>query len=165
MAIKVCRIKITLFLLITCLFWSSHSSHAQDQQDPWEQPPRQISLQGKIEAPVNGSRVPRHFAVRGIVSGTYRHLWLVERVGQLYWPKEPELKADNGEWKGEVFEGGWPPEGRFEILLIDVSTETSNAFRRWLATGHQTGHYPGLNSEDMGAEICLDQKQYRLIAN
>lgn len=164
MVIKACNIIITLFILIISLIGFSLNSNAQNNHDPWERPPRQLSLQGKIEAPVNRSEVPRHFLVKGTVSGKYRHLWLVERVGQLHWPKEPELNPVAGRWKGEVFEGGWPPEGGFELLLIDVSTETSSAFRQWLKSGHRTGSYPGLNSEHLKAAIVLDQKHYKLIA-
>lgn len=139
------------------------NSIAQEKKDPWEQPPRPLSLSGKIESPINHSKVPRHFSVNGTIKGQFRHLWLVERIGELHWPKEPELSPTSGRWRGEVFEGGWPPEGKFELLLLDVSEETINAFRQWLSDGHRTGNYPGLTPDKLGSVIILDKKNYQLL--
>ena len=96
------------------------------QPQPAEPPEGQ--LQGKITLPHSESHVPRWFKVRGSVSGPHRHLWLIERVGQLYWPKEPELTPQNRQWVGKVNEGGYPPGGNFELLLVDVSDNISERF-------------------------------------
>lgn len=140
----------------------TYNSHAQEKKDPWERTPRPLSLNGKIEEPANGS-VPRHFPVKGTIKGQFRHLWIVERIGELHWPKEPALSPKSGKWQGEVFEGGWPPEGRFELLLVDISDETNKDFRQWLSDGHQTGNYPGLTLDKLGSVIILDQKRYQLL--
>jgi hypothetical protein len=140
-----------------------YKSIAQEKQKGWDEPPRTISLSGKIESPANESKVQRHFSVTGTIKGQFRHLWLVERVGELHWPKEPELKPNVGRWRGEVFEGGYPPEGKFELLLVDVSEATSNVFRQWLSDGHSSGSYLGLTQDKLGSAIILDQKKYKLL--
>ena len=121
-------------------------------------------ISGSITFPHYGERVVRRFRIEGTVLGKYRHLWLVEQVGQLYWPKEPELKPQNGRWIGEVNEGGWPPGGKFKVLLVDVSDEVSSRFQEWLENGHRTGNYPGLTSEELGEDVnILDSKEYQLL--
>ncbi len=141
-----------------------YKSIAQEKKDRWEvQPPRTLSLSGKIESPANGSKVRRQFSVSGSLTGQPRHLWLVERIGELHWPKEPELKPISGQWHGKVFEGGYPPEGKFELLLVDISEETSNAFRQYLTDGQKTGNYPGLTVNELGSVIILDKKKYQLL--
>ncbi len=153
-----------MFLVCLGLFMGiSYKSIAQEKKDPWEQPPRPLSLSGKIESPANGSKVRRQFSVKGTIKGQCRHLWLVERIGELHWPKGPELSPTSGRWQGEVSEGGWPPEGKFDLLLVDISEETSNAFRQWLADGHRTRNYPGLTTDKLGSAIILDQKKYQLL--
>ena len=120
-------------------------------------------LSGRIIFPPHGERVERRFRVEGTVLGKYRHLWLVEQIGQSYWPKEPELMPQNGRWRGEVNEGGWPPGGKFKVLLVDVSDAVCNRFQEWLAKGHRTGNYPGLTSKALGDANILDSKEYYLI--
>ena len=154
-----------VFFICFGLFMSvTYNSIAQEKKDPWEQPPRSLSLSGKIKSPANESKVQRHFSVNGTIKGQFRHLWLVERIGELHWPKEPELNPISGRWRGEVFEGGYPPEGKFELLLLDVSEETSNVFHQWLSDGHRSGgHYLGLTQDKLGSAIILDQKKYQLL--
>ena len=123
----------------------------------------EISLTGCITSPSSSSQVARWFQVEGTIHGQHRHLWIVERIGQLYWPKKPKLKPQNGRWAGEVNEGGWPPGGRLEILLVDVSNKVDRKFCEWLRNGHQTGHYPGLHSEEIKDANILDFKEYQLI--
>jgi hypothetical protein len=134
---------------------------SQERKKGWEEPPRQTP-KGSIDKPTNMSIVSRHFKVSGTISGPIRHLWLVERIGDQHWPKEPELRPSNGRWQGEVFEGGQPPEGIFEILLMDVSEETAQRFVEWLQKGHRTGSYPGIPVSELGTPTIVDTKTYKL---
>jgi len=86
------------------------------------------SLSGQISLPPNNAKVPRHFSVKGTITGSFRNLWLLERVEQLYWPKEPKLHPHDGRWTGEVHEGGNPPGRKFELLLVDVADEVNAHF-------------------------------------
>jgi hypothetical protein len=152
--------------LIVCLagvFVLLHASMvcSQERKKGWEEPPRQAP-KGSIEKPTNMSKVSRHFKVSGTISGPIRHLWLVERIGEQHWPKEPELSPSKGRWQGEVFEGGQPPEGTFEILLMDVSADTAKRFMEWLQTGHRTGSYPGIPVSELGTPTIVDTKTYKL---
>ncbi|MHB9075487.1 MAG: hypothetical protein ACYC6G_18440 [Desulfobaccales bacterium] len=129
----------------------------------WEEPPIDLNLIGKIETPPSGTQVKRHFGVEGtITSGKPRNLWLIERIGNQHWPKEPKLVAREGHWEGEVFEGGRPPGGRFEILLVDVSDALSKKFEDWLKIGHRTGQFSGISALDLRNMIILDSKAYKL---
>lgn len=132
-------------------------------QSGWELRPRDPNLKGKIESPPSGTQVNRHFSVQGILTaGKPRNLWLIERIGQQHIPKEPKLVVREGRWEGEVFEGGWPPAGKFEILLVEVSDTLSKKFDEWLQMGHRTGHYPGIPAKDLKEMIILDSKEYYL---
>lgn len=152
--------KVVLFMFSVCLILYASCAFSQESK-AWEKSPRQTP-KGRIEKPINNSKVARHFEVVGTVSGTIRHLWLVERIGDQHWPKEPELRSTNGRWRGAVFEGGRPPEGKFELLLVDVSEDTARKFQEWLQTGHRTGSYPGIAVSELGAVSILDTKVYKL---
>lgn len=120
------------------------------------------ALRGSIQSPPEGARVARVFTVQGTVAGEPRHLWLAVRIGDLYWPKEPELVATNGKWTGEVREGGNPPNGRFEVVLLDVPQATSAAFAEWLRRGHLARSYPGIPAADVTGAKILDRRSYQL---
>jgi hypothetical protein len=124
--------------------------------------PRPGILSGKIESPPDRSRVPRHFAIEGTIYNQPRHLWIIERIGNMHWPKEPELRPSGNRWRGEVNEGGHPPQGRFEILLVDVPDEISNKFILWLEKGHRSGSYPGISTKELRDIKELDKKEYYL---
>jgi hypothetical protein len=120
------------------------------------------ALRGSIQSPPDDARVPRSFAVEGTVTGKPRHLWLAVRIGDLYWPREPQLAPTNGKWAGEVREGGNPPNGRFEVVLIDVPQATSAAFAEWLRKGHLARSYPGIRAVDVEGAKILDRRSYQL---
>lgn len=124
--------------------------------------PAAEALRGSIQSPPDNARVPRVFAVEGTVTGKPRHLWLAVRIGDLYWPKEPQLAPTNGKWAGDVKEGGNPPNGRFEVVLIDVPQATSAAFAEWLRQGDLTRSYPGIRSADVEGAKILDRRSYQL---
>ncbi|WP_374692620.1 hypothetical protein [Accumulibacter sp.] len=125
-------------------------------------PATMAALTASIQSPAGSAQVARHFAVDGVVSGTYRNLWLVVCIGDLYWPKEPRLSPDKGRWTGWVNEGGRPPGGRFEVLLIDVPDAMSAAFEAWLGEGRRSGRYPGIRQADVREATILDRRSYRL---
>jgi hypothetical protein len=82
--------------------------------------PREEKLRGVFQEPkgsVNGYSfvnpkaediVYRHFIVKGklINKLSNTHLWLAVEIGELVWPKEPEIKIEGSNWFGEVYEGG-----------------------------------------------------------
>ena len=149
-------------LIMLSVFVNTGRIYAQG--DSWEQPPPGF-LKGEILLPKSGSDVPRQFSVKGVVSGHFRHLWIIERVGVHYWPKSPELRPASGKWVGRVNEGGWPPEGKFDLLLVDVSYEVADRFHKWQQNGDRTGNYPGFSAEEFGNDArILDTKHYHLVA-
>ncbi|MHB9074222.1 MAG: hypothetical protein ACYC6G_11935 [Desulfobaccales bacterium] len=157
------NLAIKTITFLTCLGIVSGISGRTFGQADWKQRPRDLNLRARIESPLSGDQVKRHFSVQGTVTaGRTRNLWLIERVGQQHWPKEPKLIVREGRWEGEVFEGGRPPAGRLEILLVDVPDNLSQKFEEWLQTGHRTGHYPGIPSRDLRDMTLLDSKEYYL---
>ena len=162
------RVMLSLVLALTGVAMYAPIVCSQDvKKVGWEEPLKgridAEPLKGRIEAPPDKSRVSRHFNVSGTISGgPIRHLWLIERIANQHWPKEPELSPANGSWQGEVNEGGNPPNGTFEILLVDVSAETAKKFQNWLQTGHRTGSYPGIPVKGLGKHRILDSKTFTL---
>lgn len=156
---KINFLRLSIFLLVLLVTLQLFALEvALSQLDP--------QLRGEITRPKDQERVSRRFSLEGNVSGSYRNLWLVEKIGELYWPKEPRLTpTPNGTWTGMVFEGGYPPDNQFEILLMDVSNETNKKFKEWLQQGHRSGHYPGLTTGELGDKIILNKKTYNLIMN
>lgn len=150
------------FICLVFLISIEFTSIAQNKKT-WDDPPN--SLAGKIKLPANESKVDRQFPISGTITGKFRHLWIVERIGELYWPKEPELKPTSEEWHGQIYEGGNPPEGEFELLLVDISEKTRNIFLQWFKENRRTGSYPGLTIDKLDTVIILDQKTYYLITD
>ena len=105
-----------------------------------------LQPQGKINFPRNGDLVSRLFRARGAVDGLPSgwHLYLAVEIGDLIWPKEPEVIIEGTSWSGEVCEGGSPPNGRFSLSLYAVNQEGHRRIMKWLENGRRTGHYPGL---------------------
>lgn len=152
-----------LLALATLLTAPSMAQNANDAS--WDTP-ADPELHGTIEKPLDNSDVERNFTVTGsITNGRYRHLWLLVRIRNSYWPKEPELRPRDGRWSSVVSEGGTPPGGNFEIVLMDVSEAVSNTFSQWFQTGHNSGHYPSLKAENLGNFMILDTMRYHLRTN
>jgi hypothetical protein len=103
------------------------------------------SPSGHITSPIGNELVDRQFTVSGTVSNIPdgRHIWVVEKVGNLIWPKEPEIDTQVGDWEVTVYEGGNPQGGRLSILLLMVDSKTSKSFTNLLQQGHRSGYYPG----------------------
>ena len=79
-----------------------------------------------------------------------KHLWLVvysTKVG-LYYPQQSEIiPSGNNEWRLTVYVGT-PDLGvgeQFDLLLVFVDEEGSQAFQDYLNNAAETGEYPGMN--------------------
>jgi hypothetical protein len=138
-----------------------HVSPVADAQRSWENAPANL-VRGAIQVPAEGDRVGRAFTVTGTAGGQVRNLWLVVKIRDLYWPKEPKLNPKDGKWRGEVNEGGNPPDGKFEVLLLDVSEKTSLMFEEWMKRGHRSGSYPGIAEAEVEGVRVLARRAYRL---
>ena len=130
-------------------------------QGKWETPPANL-VRGTIELPADREKVGRAFLVSGTVAGQYRELSLAVKIKNLYWPKEPKLTPKDGRWQGQVNEGGSPPDGVFEVVLIDVPDKASSYFQDWLQRGHRTGSYPGIAESDIEGVRVLARRTFRL---
>jgi hypothetical protein len=110
--------------------------------------------QGRIHHPRNRDLVSRRFRAEGTIDGppAGQHLLLVVEVGGLMWPKG-KVRAKNGSWASEVYEGGTPPEGRFTLSLYLVSRKGYDEIAAWLERGELTGHYPGLGQIKDGIKL------------
>jgi hypothetical protein len=149
-------------LIVTFAFaLSSLTSAPVLAQPTWDNPPPNL-VRGEILKPAPGSTVGRAFPVGGTAGGQIRNLWLVVRIGDLYWPKEPKLILKNGKWDGSVNEGGNPPGGRFEVILLDVTNKTSEMFEDWMRQGHASHSYPGISKSAIEGARELDRREFHL---
>lgn len=151
-------LQIALLAVAGVLIFATSPLRAQIK---WETPPANL-VRGTIELPAHRERVGRVFLVSGTVSGQYRELWLAVKIKNLYWPKEPKLTPKDGRWQGQVNEGGSPPDGIFEVVLIDVPDKASFYFQDWLQRGHRTGSYPGIAESDIEGVRILARRTFRL---
>lgn len=96
-----------------------------------------------IDAPANGGEVSRAFNVAGKTSNipAGSHLWVATQMGNLVWPKEPEVPT-GPVFNVTVVEGGNPPDGKFSIVLLLVTDEGQQMIATWLAG---SGGLPGLS--------------------
>lgn len=81
-------------------------------------------------------------------------MWLVVQVGNLLFPKEPEIRASDHSWIQEVLESGDMPDGRFSLVLLMVDGDGQDEIEIWLAHGAAGGGYPGL--ESVSGSVKLD---------
>jgi hypothetical protein len=149
--------------VIICIFILSimdNASIAKNNKD-WNISPRTLSLSGEIISPSNGS-VNRSFLVNATIKGKYHNIWLMKKIGDLYWPNEIKLDKLSGQWKNEVTEYGRPPDGKIELLLLDTSDEINKLFLQWFKEGERSHSYPGLNEDKIKSINILDRKEYYL---
>jgi hypothetical protein len=101
--------------------------------------------QGKITYPRNRDSVPRLFRAEGTIDNlpAGKQLLLAVEIGGLMWPKG-RVPVDGRSWVSEVYEGGWPPNGRFTLSLFMISDQGYDKVATWLEHGKRTGDYPGL---------------------
>ncbi len=101
---------------------------------------------GSIRYPIDGSLVNRSMVAKGDILSLpeYSWLWLVIEIGNLKFPKEPNIKVSGNRWEGVAFEGGTPPDNKFNLSLYVVGEEGNKQIKSWLEEGSRTGSYPGL---------------------
>ena len=110
---------------------------------------------GKILAPKSRARIPQVFAVKGSLSAIppHHHVRIAVQCGGLFWPKDPEVPAQDKRWTLEVRESG--PGKRFSLALLLVDPKGHEQISAWLEDGQQNGDYPGLGA--VPGSISLDQ--------
>lgn len=110
---------------------------------------------GNILSPRDGEYIGSEITVKGLVSNipVDKELWIVHKRSQngAYWPKEPQVVLrNNNHFETKVYEGG--ATGNIVISLIMVDKSTSRQFEEWLARGHKTGSYPGIEPTEYSIE-------------
>lgn len=100
---------------------------------------------GTIGFPRDGAEVSRSFMAEGTLEDIPedRHAWLAVQVGNLLFPKEPEIGLEH-HWLKQSVEAGDPPGGRFSLVLLTVDPAGQARIERWLAEGVAGGGFAGL---------------------
>lgn len=80
------------------------------------------------------------------------HVWLAVQVGNLLYPKEPEIGSSADHFSQQIVEGGNPSGGRLSVILLRVDPEGEAAIKRWLSALRQGEEPPGLVSIS-GAQV------------
>jgi len=98
--------------------------------------------------PVAGELIEGEFEVSGriesIPAGEVVHL--VERVGNLYWPKLRIGTEPTGFQRTQHASSG---KGyKYTIELLSVNTTVEEQIKRWIDHGNKTGEYPGIDYSD-----------------
>ena len=119
-------------------------------------PPATAAPAGRILSPQSGEQLPRSFAVEGELSAIRRdhHVWIIGQVGNLLFPKEPEIPSQDRRWSQEVVEAGVSPGGQFALALLMVEAEGQRAIEDWLNRGKRGDGFPGL--ERIPGSVKLD---------
>lgn len=123
----------------------SQSIAVQSRQVASEEHPTVPQI-GAITSPGSGQHVGHVFTAQGTLRQlpAGHHVWLAVEVGDLLWPKEPEIPTTSGNWTRQVGEYGNPPGGRFSLVLLMVGPEGNREIQAWLRHGKETGDFPGL---------------------
>ena len=87
----------------------------------------------------------REFTVTGTLSNIPEgeHVWLAVQVGNLLYPKEPEIVSSADQFSEQIVEGGNPPGGRFSLVLLRVDARGQAAIERWLPALLRGAEPPG----------------------
>ena len=119
-------------------------------------PPATAAPAGRILSPQSGEQLSHSFAVEGDLSAIPgdHHVWIVGQVGNLLFPKEPEIPSQDRRWSQEVVEAGAPPGERFVLALLMVEAEGQRAIEDWLNRGKRGEGFPGL--ERIPGSVKLD---------
>lgn len=93
-----------------------------------------------IETPQTNDTVGRNIVVDGKLAGIPdgSHVWVATRIGDLYWPKEPEVPIGPA-FDVTVVEGGQPPDGEFSIVLLLVDAQRHQEIEEWINDGEGSG--------------------------
>lgn len=125
-------------------------------------PPTTPDPTGSIESPVEGSRVAREFAVSGALSHIREdeHVWIAVQVGNVLYPKEPEV-APADHFSEQIVEGGSPPGGWFSVVLLRVEPEGQSTIENWLSALRRDERPPGMRTIP-GAQVLDAATNLRL---
>jgi hypothetical protein len=98
-----------------------------------------------LDTPTTGEQVGRYFTVAGKLANVAAdsHVWVATEVGNLVFPKAPEVPI-GAAFNVMVVEGGNPPGGKFSIVVLLVSNEGERVIHAWLSKPGQ----PGLSLSD-----------------
>jgi hypothetical protein len=109
-------------------------------------PPPGAGPAGRILSPKSGERLPHAFAAEGSLAAIPRdhHVWVVSQVGNLLFPKEPEIPSQDRRWSQQVVEAGLPTGGEFSLALFMVGPEGQQVIQDWLDRGKRGKGFPGL---------------------
>jgi hypothetical protein len=129
-----------------------------------EDPPKRGKAVAEIVSPRSGQEVDRRFTLRAKTTAipTDGHLWAASLVGDLLWPKEPELSVRDNEASATIGEGGAPADGKFSVVLLLVGKAGQEAIEKWLEQGRTTGDFPGLKIEAIPGAQRLDTVTVKL---
>lgn len=110
--------------------------------------PEEKPSKGQILYPESGQRLPRTFTVEGTLSDIPpgHHIWVAVQIGNLLWPKEPEIPSKDHHWSQQIVEGGSPPGGWLSLALLMVDATGNQMIEGWIRRGRSTGDWPGLNN-------------------
>lgn len=99
---------------------------------------------GEISYPQGGQRVPTNFVAQGEILAIppQYHAWLAVRVGDLMWPRMPEINPTDQQWSTHIVQDGNP--GNFSLVLLMVDPAGNNEINHWLLQGRSSGEFPGL---------------------
>ncbi|MGH3103567.1 MAG: hypothetical protein ACRDN6_05665 [Gaiellaceae bacterium] len=119
---------------------------------------------GEILSPERAERVIGSFEAEGTLSGIPQdhHVWLAVQIGNLHFPKEPEIPSQDRHWAQEVVGAGVPAGVRFALALLMVDAEGHRVIEAWFERGRSGEGFPGLATIpgsvklDVVRELVLD---------
>ena len=91
---------------------------------------------GLILVPQNGAVVDRIFDYKLELkyAKTEKHYYLLNQIGGMYWPKTRiNLSNSLTTYQGQSNEGGNPPNGRFDVVLLEVDQSEHERILEWLS--------------------------------
>lgn len=105
---------------------------------------------GAIVAPVDGEVLSGAFTAEGTLSdvpGDHR-AWLAVQWGNVMFPKEPEIPAQDRAWVHEFVEAGTAEE-QLSLVLLLVDDEGQQSIESWIVSGRREG-FVGLPADLQG---------------
>jgi len=110
---------------------------------------------GQILSPESGHGLASTFTVEGTLSAIPgdHHVWIAVQIGNLLFPKEPEIPPQDEHWVQKVVEAGQPGT-RFSLVLLMVDASGQRVIEDWLARGRTGGGYAGF--ANVSGSVRLD---------
>ncbi len=102
---------------------------------------------GAITFPKDGGFVGQVLSAEGTLRDipSDQHIWLAVQVGNLLFPKEPEISPDS-HWLVQSIEAEYPRGSQLSLALLMVGSQGQQQIERWLAEGESTGEFAGLKA-------------------